>query len=228
MRPRLSASISWAILLMPAWFAISSPAQINGVPSSVTSTGFGGRRTNGTPASVTSLGPRGYAPRAGTPGTVPFAHPGGMGHHRRHRDGDFFSPLYYAVPVPYAVETAAPDAADANDAEEYQGGPTLFDRRGSGERSYIPPVQEATAAAAPVQEDSPPAAPEPVQSTLLIFKDGHNLEVGNYAIVGATLFDLTPGHPRKIPLADLDVEATRKENDDRGIVFQFPSSLSAN
>ena len=63
---------------------------------------------------------------------------------------------------------------------------------------------------------------------LLVFKDGRKLEVGNYAIVGATLFDLTPGHTRKIALADLDLEATRQQNDDRGVAFQLPPPAQAN
>ncbi len=63
---------------------------------------------------------------------------------------------------------------------------------------------------------------------LLVFKDGHKLEVGNYAIVGPTLFDLTPGHPRRVAFADLDLEATRQQNDDRGVTFQLPPSAQAN
>jgi hypothetical protein len=63
---------------------------------------------------------------------------------------------------------------------------------------------------------------------MLVFKDGHKLEVGNYAIIGQTLFDMTPGHARKVPLADLDLEATRRQNDDRGITFQLPISSKAN
>jgi hypothetical protein len=54
------------------------------------------------------------------------------------------------------------------------------------------------------------------------------MEVGNYAIQGATLFDLTPGHKRKVALMDLDLEATRRQNDERGVTFQLPSSYKAN
>ena len=64
--------------------------------------------------------------------------------------------------------------------------------------------------------------------TLLIFKDGRKLELGNYAIIGQTLFDLSPGHVRKIALAGLDLEATRQQNDNRGISFQLPSPPQAN
>ena len=136
------------------------------------------------------------------------------------------------VPVPYAVDIGATDQAD-DDADDndpnYQGGPTIFDRRGTGAASYIPPVKDvphphaAQDAAVSEPDPDPPQPP-----TMLVFKDGRQLEVGNYAIVGATLFDLTPGHPRKIAVADLDLEATRKQNDDRGVIFQLPPSSQAN
>jgi hypothetical protein len=114
------------------------------------------------------------------------------------------------------------DSEEVDDAE-HQGGPTVFDRRGSGERSYIPPVKDAPPAHTLAAVEDPPADPEPpLPLTLLVFKDGHKLEIGNYAIVGTTLFDLTPGHARRVALADLDLDATRKENDDRGVVFQTP------
>ena len=79
--------------------------------------------------------------------------------------------------------------------------------------------------AAPSAEAKPPAEQE---KTVLIFRDGHQLEVGNYAIVGSTLYDLTPRseyqhHPSKILLADLDLAATVKLNDDRGVEFRVPS-----
>jgi hypothetical protein len=70
---------------------------------------------------------------------------------------------------------------------------------------------------------------EPSQHpTTLVFKDGHQIEVGNYAIVSQTLYDLTPGRPRRIALADLDLSATEKQNDDHGVVFQLPPSAQAN
>jgi hypothetical protein len=170
--------------------------------------------------------------------------PTGDGHHRRHRDhgAEFFPPLAYAVPVPYAVDLGATDTDNDSDKDdagpadrdpEYQGGPTIFDRRGSGVASYIPPVKNVPRPHA-VQNsdqntDAAPADPEPPQvPTLLIFKDGRKLELGNYAILGQTLFDLTPGHARRVALADLDLEATRKQNDDRGVTFQLPQPPQAN
>ena len=62
-------------------------------------------------------------------------------------------------------------------------------------------------------------------STVLVFKDGHKAEVENYAIVGTTLFDFGgEGRTRKIRLADLDLTATQKVNDERGVDFHVPAS----
>lgn len=237
MRPWLPASIL-PVLLALLFVPVSSRAQVNGTPTSVTSPGFGGRAINGTPASVTSVGPLGYSPdfRNGTPGTVPFSHQSGKGDHnqsdrgdhRRHRDSDS-SPLYYAVPVPYGVDAAPQEEAPTNDDADYQGGPTVFDRRGGGEHSYVPPARDAAPAHQAERDEAPdpPSEPDPLPQTVLIFKDGHKLEVNNYAIVGSTLFDLSSGRPHKIALADLNLDSTQKENDERGVPFQVPPAKKA-
>jgi hypothetical protein len=165
---------------------------------------------------------------------------GGHHHQSHHRSayGDVYYPYVYGVP--YAVDVNDADSSDDDDDAEYQGGPTVFDRRGSGAASYVPPTYSGPAhAKSPARaqpEDAPdssayskPDPPEPPQPlTTLVFKDGHQLEIENYAIVSQTLYDLTPGHPRKIALADLDLPATEKENDDHGVTFQLPPSAQAN
>lgn len=190
-----------------------------------------GRSVN-PPTNVTSLGPNAHAPNSRITTFASNVPRGGDRHPHRHNHGEEGLPWIYAVPVPYAVDMGATD--NSNDDNEdspdnYQGGPTIFDRRGSGADSYVPPVRDVRpahsvqAAEASVADSGPPQQP-----TMLIFKDGRTLEVGNYAIVGQTLFDLTPGHPRKIALADLDLEATRQQNEDRGVTFQLPPSAQAN
>ena len=150
-------------------------------------------------------------------------------HHPHHTaNGTAYYPYVYAVPVPYSVDVTDADTDDQD--ADYQGGPTVFDRRGSGPDSYVPP-SSAGPSHAPDAEDPPVAQadPEPPQPpTTLVFKDGHQLEVSNYAIVSQTLYDLTPGHRRRIALADLDLPATEKQNDDHGVTFQLPPSAQAN
>jgi len=203
-------------------------AQIQAAPPSVTSMGFGGRAINGTAPSVTSLGPRGYTPGFNPAfpnskrflGTRPSSGPGDHPHHRPRYPQDL---AYYATPYYgyYDNGTEAQNDAPNGPDDEYDGGPTIFDRRGPG---YVPPVTEPEWSSAEEESPAAPAEAAAEQSTptVLVFKDGHQLEVENYAIVGTTLYDLTEGHRRKVALAELDLTATSKQNDDRGIDFHLP------
>ena len=64
----------------------------------------------------------------------------------------------------------------------------------------------------------PPIMP----ATVLVFRDQHQKEIQNYAIVGQTLWNFAPQHTEKIPLSELDLAATTKANDDRGVTFRVP------
>jgi len=67
-----------------------------------------------------------------------------------------------------------------------------------------------------------PSAEEKTATTILVFLDGRRSEIQNYAIVGQTLWMLTEQRARKMLMSDLDVEATRKLNADRGVEFRTP------
>jgi hypothetical protein len=67
-------------------------------------------------------------------------------------------------------------------------------------------------------QPKPDAEPE----TALVFHDQHVEEVRNYAISGGALWVLNARAAKKIPLVDLDIPATVKMNDDRGVDFQVP------
>jgi hypothetical protein len=84
---------------------------------------------------------------------------------------------------------------------------------------------DAASKYSPDRDSGSLASEDPVTaqpSTVLVFKDGHQFDVLNYAIVGDTLFDFADGRTKKILLADLDLPATRKANDDNGVDFQIP------
>jgi hypothetical protein len=171
----------------------------------------------------------------------PFSGGPFSGHHfsgrqssgRHHRHGDhsdfpvgFGQPAYipYAVPyaVPYDEESDEDDSVDADSV------------RAPGARNAEPPLKRADAREFARKADTsanptPSEAEEPVTaqpSTVLIFKDGHQSDVINYAIVGDTLFDFGAGRTHRILLADLDLAATRKANDDHGVDFQIPASAA--
>lgn len=227
----ISASVAGCGLLflsalMPGALTTNVQAQINGVPASVTSPGFGGRAVNGTPSSVTSLGRQGYAPNNGALHTTVPANRRPSEQRRTVHRGPRYGGIYaVGVPVPYGDNVSA----DSEDDADYQGGPTIFDRRGSGAQSYIPPVASVAEshASEPTASD-PPEADTAQEITALVFKDGHQIEVGNYAIVGRTLYDMSPGHPRKVALSELDLDATQKQNEQRGVIFQVPPSAQVN
>ncbi len=80
---------------------------------------------------------------------------------------------------------------------------------------YAPPMASAQP---PVP---PPADVQPSDPTVLVFRNGHQQEVTNYAIMGDSLYVFDQGR-KKIALADLDIPATVKANDDRGVQFNIP------
>ena len=60
--------------------------------------------------------------------------------------------------------------------------------------------------------------------TVLVYRDQHQKEIRNYAIVGQTLWNFASPRTEKIPLSDLDLGATVKANEDRGVTFTIPGS----
>lgn len=75
----------------------------------------------------------------------------------------------------------------------------------------------------PAATDAPGKEPsDDSPATVFIFKDGHKVEMHNYAIVGQTLFDFSSKPLKKLQVADLDVDATRKANDELGIALTLP------
>ena len=207
----------------------STGSPFHGVPPSVTSFNFGGQPGfHGVPASVTSLG-------FGSSGfhlNQPFRGNRGFGfRHQRNfgRSGPFFGDIV-AVPYAYPMYVMDPGVDDSMEQEDYRGGPTIFDRRGPGAEYYKPREEDyrrnsESDYAREMPRSEPPQAEQPVQAqlpTTLVFKDGHESQILNYAIVGDNLYELSGGRSIKIALAELDVPATQKENDQRGVDFRVP------
>ncbi len=70
--------------------------------------------------------------------------------------------------------------------------------------------------------------PPELPPAVLVFRDGHEEEVKSYTIIGETLYASanywTSGSwTKKIEIADLDVPATLKLNQERGSKFNLPS-----
>jgi len=59
---------------------------------------------------------------------------------------------------------------------------------------------------------------------VLVYRDGHTEEVQNYAIIGKTIWIFNESRARKVAISELDLPATKRDNEDRGIDFVLPSS----
>ena len=233
---------AWNIAAVVA-LALVLPAmgQIRGVPASVTSMAPWRSFTPGPPASVTSLGPNGYStPCSGAGPLIPSAmgcaptqfttgFPDGRNrgpenlrpnHHRNNNAGAYY-PVY--VPYAYPVAVAAEPEPEAV-AEPDPPAPTIFERRPTRERAPDSSRYARQPAVAAADELSPADARQQIP-VVLVYRDGHQQEVTNYAIVGPTLYDLGTFVAHKIPLAELNLKATIKANDDRGVEFSVPASV---
>jgi hypothetical protein len=72
------------------------------------------------------------------------------------------------------------------------------------------------------------AVPKETPPAVLVYRDGHTEYVSSYSIIGPTIYttadDETNGSwTRKIQVADLDIPATLKQNQQRGVKFDLPS-----
>jgi len=59
--------------------------------------------------------------------------------------------------------------------------------------------------------------------TALVYRNGRTEEVDNYAIVGKTLWIFNQERAKKVPLAELNLPATKRANEDRGVEFVVPN-----
>lgn len=135
----------------------------------------------------------------------------------------FFAPYYPVYPVaPYPMAyTAEPQPVDAGENRALSAEvdrlrdevERLRQERDYGEREAQAP--------APSREKAP-AREEELVPTVLVFRDGHTETVSNYAIVGQTLWAFSERRARKISLSGLDLDATRKANEEQGVEFRLP------
>jgi len=113
---------------------------------------------------------------------------------------------------------------DNEDQDSYAGAsyPAPYPENGGGLQRDVQPLSgKIDRLQADVEARNRPKTDlEP--ATALVFRDQHIEEVRNYAIAGETLWVLNAQAAKKIPLAQLDLAATVKMNDDRGVDFQVP------
>ena len=73
-----------------------------------------------------------------------------------------------------------------------------------------------------------PEPPSELPAAVLVFRDGHQEEIGKYVIAGTTIYTSADywssgAWTRKVQIAALDIPATLKVNRERGAKFSLPS-----
>jgi hypothetical protein len=157
-----------------------------------------------------------------------------------------FFPVYgaggYDNAYPSVADPAVGQAADPAPAQSAGNDPDVAGSEEALRRAYIQGARDALAqqqadsrygphymdsreSARPKQQasasKSDPAPADDTPATVFIFKDGHQIETRNFAIMGQTLYDFSRSSLTKLQLTDLDAGATVKANDDRGITVKL-------
>jgi hypothetical protein len=178
------------------------------------------------------------SPQAGGRGTIAISGPPaggrffGRGHGHRFDRGPVFvygAPYYYPEYYePYETEAPAPPVPAPESAPATRNEPlpdaVLLELHGN-QWVRVKDFATTPASAAPVQAAaiSKEAAP-----AILVFRDGHTEEVSSYSIIDGAIYTkadywIEGAWSRKIEIADLDIPATLKHNQQRGVKFDLPS-----
>lgn len=157
---------------------------------------------------------------------------GSRGGNQRGHNGGFY-PIYVPYAVPVIVEGDQPEQTDTRalveDEADEPPAMTVFERRpkmAAPVPSAAPIDESRVYHPAPNQAAAPPTQERLAPAIVLIYKDGHQREVQNYAIIGNYIYDIGTFVAQKIPLAELNLKATVKANDERGVDFVLPASVT--
>jgi hypothetical protein len=130
----------------------------------------------------------------------------------------YYGPYYGWYTDPFAYQNSSDDETLDSYADSYAPAPYAEDN------GLQRDIQELNGKVDHLQADlearNRPKTEEP--ETALVFRDQHVEEVRNYAIAGGNLWVLNEAATKKIPLTQLDLDATVKKNDERGVDFQLP------
>jgi len=237
-RPAWSSSwtrASFAIFVLIAAAAILATAQFNGRPPSTTTIGG---HSLAPPPSVTSIGGRHLPPPAPSVTSLPnFGfHNHGPYFNGRYAGHGYLGGWAYAVPYYYPLDNSAYGYDYVGAGPDLYAGPppgpddptlhVIVEQPPASRYGADMPEPQAYAPPAPPQPASAPVADvKPGEPVVLVFHNGRKQEVTNYAIMGDSLYVFDQGR-KKIALADLDIPATVKANDDRGQEFRMPPAPS--
>ena len=231
------SSSFFTLLALAVAISVSASAQVYMHPP--TTTTVDGHSLAPAP-SVTSVGSsvgRGHMPPpAPSVTSIPnYGYkPNGAYHNGRYGHGNGYGYVggwAYAIPYYYPADDSAYgyDYVGAGNPDLYSGPPGPVDPSlhiVAEQPPLNPYLRSMPAPEAQVQPEPPPRQlpdDKPGESTILVYRNGHHEEVNSYAIMGDSLYVFDQGR-KKVSLSELDIAATVKANDDRGVEFRLPDA----
>ena len=172
---------------------------------------FSGHRSGGVGITIRTRGFR---------GPWRYGYPGWYGYY----DPYWYDPYWWWDSSSYDdgpnnyVDGQYQDYAQGNDGPGYENEQSLEEQsdRENAEQNIYAHLRPNEPLHSELTAPSPP--------TTLVFRDQHKQEIQNYAIIGQTLWNFSDQRTQKIPLSDLDIPATQKVNEDRGVNFRLPGA----
>ena len=135
----------------------------------------------------------------------------------------FRNAIFFSQPVvlPYPIYVGQPYVADQQASPVEQEQENELTRRIDRLTDQVERVREQQQSAEsrkPVlQRHQAAEAKEPTR--ILVFRDGSRRVIANYALVGSTIWVLSEERAEKISVSELDMQATKDINTDRGVEF---------
>jgi hypothetical protein len=138
----------------------------------------------------------------------------------------FYSDDYEPYDLQYARSEPAPQPAPVIQASpEPLPEPVLLELHGS---QWIKVTNFGEASQQALNPSPQSASAKPMPAAVLVYRDGHSEEISSYSIIDRVMYTKSDYYSngswmRAIQIADLDIPATLKQNQQRGVKFDLPS-----
>ena len=156
------------------------------------------------------------------------------GHRRLFGRSPFFfgygAPYFYSDDYePYDLQYARSEPAPQPVSSEANPGPlpepVLLELHGS---QWVKVTNFGETSQQALNPSSQSASAKPMPAAVLVYRDGHSEEISSYSIIDRVMYTKADYYSsgswtRTIQIADLDIPATLKQNQRRGVKFDLPS-----
>ncbi len=138
----------------------------------------------------------------------------------------FYSDDYEPYDLQYARSEPAPQPAPSSQANpEPLPEPVLLELHGS---QWVKVTNFGETSQQALNPSSQSASAKPMPAAVLVYRDGHSEEISSYSIIDRVMYTKADYYSsgswtRAIQIADLDIPATLKQNQERGVKFDLPS-----